>query len=193
MLKDWQFYPIAILLIGAAIAYALSFAEHPQNIDYSQGYEISGDSLQTLFASDGTSVSIAGDGSNPSAYAVLSAHVSKEIAPPSAGVFTTLSPEFEKAFAGQTIRVTVTARQGQATPVEEFDIIYVTAGAGDSPWHTFTPNDEFQTYSFTFEPDLPTGAPGNDYVGIWPDVEGKQRTLDVKSIKIDIIRPTAAE
>ncbi|MGJ8562894.1 MAG: hypothetical protein ACSHXY_05015 [Alphaproteobacteria bacterium] len=187
-MKDWQFYPIITAAIAALILYALSFAEYG-NGPSGNNFVIKGPSLNTLYAAEGVSFSIAGDPSNPSAYAVMSAHVSRANAPPSAGVFATLGPADEKRFAGQKLNITVRARTGRATPLASFDVGYFTAGAGDSGWKTFSLTDEFEDYSFTFTPGLPKGDPGNDYIGIWPDVEGKSLTVDVKSITVDITTP----
>lgn len=190
MLKDWQFYPIVILLIAGMVTLALSFADTPDPDEVLAGFVVEGEQLTQLFPASGTTISIAGDAENPSAYAVLSAHIAREQAPPSAGVFATLGPVYEKAFAGQNIRISITARKGQATPVKSFDAGYFTAGAGDSGWKTFTLSNIFETYSFDFTPGLPQSDPGTDFVGIWPDVPGEQKTVDVKSIRVEIIQPS---
>ena len=47
MLKNWQFYPLAIALIAGMIYYALSFGDY-EPIDPSQGYILEGQGLETL-------------------------------------------------------------------------------------------------------------------------------------------------
>ncbi len=185
-MKDWQFYPLIIAFVVAMVAYALSLADY-DNAARASGLTLEGESLSGLYAAEGLSYSIASEINNPAAYAVLSAHVSREKAPKSAGIFVTLGPKDEKAFAGQLLRITVTARKGRTAPLERFDAAYFTAGAGDSAWQTFELSNEFSDYAFEFTPNFPTGDPGNDFVGIWPDVDGEERTMDVKAISIEIL------
>lgn len=189
-MKDWLFYPIVIALVGGMIAYALSFSDTTGTREaVTNEIVIEGRDLQTLFAAEGTTFSIAGDASNPAAYAVLSAHVSRQNAPPSAGVFITLSPAYETKFAGQDLRITVNARKGRANPLDRFEVAYFTVGAGDSGWQVFELGNDFRDFSFTFTPGLPNGAASNDFVGIWPDNAGRGRTMDVKSLKVEIVAP----
>lgn len=193
-MKDWLFYPIAMALVAGMIAYAMSFSTvERQDGPLPDFVLIEGRDLQTFFAADGTSYSIAGDVNNPSAYAVLSAHVSRANAPPSAGVFLTLSPAYEKKFAGQNLRVTVHARQGRSNPLDQFEFGYFTAGAGSSGWLVLELENEFRDISFDYMPGLPNGDPSNDFVGIWPDKEGRNRTMDVKWLKIEILKDEAPD
>lgn len=187
-MKDWQFYPVIIAAIIAMVAYALSLAEYTSG-PLTGKFVIEGQSLNTLYAAEGVSFSIAGDTNNPNAYAVMSAHVSRANAPRSAGVFATLGPADEKRFAGQDLKVTIRARKGRGAALSSFDMGYFTAGAGDSGWKTFELTNAFRDFSFTFTPGLPKGDPGNDYFGVWPDVDGQGRTMDVESMTIEIIEP----
>ena len=172
-MKDWIFYPIAVAFIAGMIAFAMSFGGPGEpGGPLSDTVLIEGRDLQTLFAAEGTAFSVAGDVNNPSAYAVLSAHVSRANAPQSAGVFMTLGPDYEKKFAGQNLRITAHARKGRSNPLDEFELAYFTAGAGDSGWKEFELENEFRDISFDFKPNLPVGDPSSDFVGIWPDKEG---------------------
>jgi len=60
-MKDRFFYPLAILIIGGMIAYALSFKADntPSNVDI---YERKGAELEALFPSPGTAAVISGGG-----------------------------------------------------------------------------------------------------------------------------------
>lgn len=187
-MKDWLFYPLIIAFAGAMIAYALSLAEY-ENVDLSEGFIVEGRALSTFYASQGTTFSIAGDNVNPFAYAVLSAHVSRKNAPPSAGIFITLGPEDKKIFSDKNLRITVHARKGRANPLDSFDVAYFSQGAG-SGWKSFELSNEFQDYSFVYK----TGKADlgkNDYVGLWPDVAGQGRTMDIKWLKIELANKAA--
>lgn len=186
-MKDWFFYPLVTLIVAGMITYALSFGG-PVSIDADDGFVIEKDGLTTLTNSPGTNLSIASEADNPNAYAVFAAQTARDLAPPSAGIFATLSPQYEKAFAGQNIRISISARKGRSDPLDEFDIGYFTFGAGDSGWKTFPLEQDFKTYSFTFKPNLPQGDPASDFVGVWPDVQGRNRTMDVEWIKVEIVK-----
>ena len=185
LMKDIFFYPLAALVIAAMIAYALSFQvdNTPSNVDL---YERQGAALEDFFPSPGTTSVMGGEGDN--IYAVMSAHMSRDIAPPSAGVFGTLNTAFEDNFGGANIRITIRARQGEVTPSTAFELAYFTSEVGDSDWMPFELSRSFADYSFEFSPNKPQ-AKGNDYVGIWPDPSGKGGTIHVQSIKVERLRP----
>lgn len=189
-MKDWQFYPIAILVICAMVIFAMTRGQY-EVLEQGADFRVEGNSLNTLYAAEGVSFSIAGDAVNPNSYAVLSAHVSRANAPPSAGVFVTLTPAFRQAFAGKELRITVRARKGRATPLDSFDVAYLSEGAaaGSSGWRTFPLSNEFEDVSFTYTPKNSNSGSGTDYVGIWPDVAGEGRTMDVKFIEVAIATP----
>lgn len=187
-MKDMFFYPLASLVIGGMIYFALSFGGEsgPENADI---YSLDGDNLAALFPSPGTTLQLMGEVQNGGVYAVLAAHMTRAEAPPSAGVFGTLGPVYEKNFGEQTIRITVRARQGKANPALNFDIAYFTSGAGDSDWTTYTLTDQFKDYSFLFSPGKPQSKKGNDYIGIWPDPTGQQGTIEVMSVRVERVVP----
>jgi len=191
-MKDVVFYPVVIALIGGSIAFALSFGGKYATVDerdiIQTGYVVEGVDLSRLMSAQGTSYDIAGDASNPAAYAVMAAHMTGEKAGASAGVFATLGPAYEKAMAGQTLRITVRARKGRSNPSDRFQVGYFTVGAGDSQWQSFNPGQDFADYSFTFKPGLPEGEPGNDYLGIWPDPSGDSGTIDVERMSVTIVK-----
>jgi len=89
-MKDRFFYPLAILIIGGMIAYALSFKADntPSNVDI---YERKGAELEALFPSPGTAAVISGGGEEVFAVITVRAR-SGENAPSAAmelGYFTT--------------------------------------------------------------------------------------------------------
>ncbi len=186
MLKNWQFYPLALMTIFGMIAYALSYGDH-EPIDPSQGYLLEGRGLETLTTGPGTFYDLVGDPVNPYAYTTLSANQSLAAAPQSAGVFATLSREYKTEFAGKDIEIIVTARAGQTNPVSEFKISYFATGAGDTGWKDFIAGKEFQEFKLVYTPKKATSDFDVDYLGIWPDVKGESKTLDVKSLRVRIL------
>lgn len=184
-MKDRYFYPLAILIIGGMIAYSMSFQvdNTPANVDL---YERQGIDLEELFPSPGTTVYMGSFGED--SYAVLSAHMNRDTAVSSAGVFGTLGPAYESNFGGATIRITVRAKQGEISPSSAMELGYFTSGVGDSEWQIFELLDDYVDYSFDFTPNPPTEK-GNDYIGIWPDPSGKGGTIDVQSVRVERLRP----
>ncbi|MGB0907537.1 MAG: hypothetical protein ACPGVT_08590 [Maricaulaceae bacterium] len=187
-MKDIFFYPLAALIIGGMVYFALSFGadDGPANADL---YELSGDSLTALFPSPGTTMQLASDGQNGGSYAVASSHMTRAEAPPSAGVFGTLGPAYEKNFGGQEIRITVRARYGRSNPALKFETAYFSSGAGDSEWQNYALTEKFADYSFLFTPGKPQGKKGNDYIGIWPDPTGQQGSIDIMSVRVERVAP----
>ncbi len=186
-MKDWLFYPLAALIIGGMIYYALSFKvdNAPKNIDI---YERSGSALAGLFPSPGTTLKAPSNAAAIDNFATLAAHMTREIAPPSAGVFATLGPAYETNFGGSTVRVSVRARSGRVNPSPVMELGYFTNGVGDSGWQKFTLTSKFSDYSFDFSPKIPTDK-GNDYIGIWPDPTGHGGTIEVQSMRIERVTP----
>ncbi len=187
-MRDRFFYPLLIVVIGVILYLALIPGERTNNPDPKEvllhGYILEDVDLQKLTAAPGTYVNyIGGQGGQP-VIAVLATNIPRKLAEASAGVFGTLGPNYEKGFGGHEIKVTVTARAGKENPLEEFKAGYFTVGAGDSGWQKFTLSDEFEDYSFTFKTNKPKGKPANDFVGIWPGDDGKNETMELKSIRI---------
>ncbi len=190
-MRDRFFYPLFVLVLVGIVILALwpglnNPGGRPRDI-VNDGYLLSGARLQSLTAAPGTIVRFKPAQDGKPLLAVLSSNNPRKLAGPSAGVFGTLGPNYEDVFGGRTLEITITARAGREDPLEEFSAGYFTAGAGDSGWRKFTLAEEFAEYSFTFTTRRPQGKPGNDYVGIWPGEEGKNRTMELKSIRVKLV------
>jgi hypothetical protein len=195
MLKDRIFYPIALALIAAMIWFALSRSTVTKLSDaciWQNGFVTQGEDLVTLTASPGTSYEYVGATPTDPAHIVTMTQIPRKDAPASAGVFAALGPDYERAFAGQQIRVTVRARQGRKAPLEAFDMGYFTAGAGDSRWQRRRLTQDWQDFTLDFAPKPPNGDPDLDYMGVWPGDQGEQKTMDVAFMKIDVLSKPAS-
>jgi len=190
MLKDRFFYPLALALIAAMIWFALSLSKAIDLTDetiWRDGFTTQGDKLITLTASPGTKYDFIGETPAAPAYITAFTEIPRKTAPPSAGVFAALSSDYERAFAGQKLRITIRARQGRNNPLKEFDMGYFTAGTGDSGWRRKVLADEWKDYTLEFTPGLRKGDPDIDYFGFWPGEEGEQKTMDIQFLKIDVL------
>lgn len=186
-MKDRFFFPLAAMVIAGMVAYALSFEvnEAPVNADL---YERQGAGLSILFPSPGTTVKPPDIEASSENYAVLASHMSRDIAPPSAGVFATLGPAYERNFAGQTIDITVRARRGRENPSPRMDVNYITPGVGQTDWRTFELSEDFTDYTLEFSP---VKSPDiiNHYLGIWPDNSGNGKTVEIESVRVARRKP----
>ena len=195
MLKDRFFYPIALALIAGMIWYALSLSTATKLTDaciWQNGFTVQGEDLITLTASPGTTYEYRGATPTDSAHIIAMTQIPRRDAPPSAGVFASLSSDYERALAGQNIRITIRAREGRKNPLDLFDMGYFTAGAGDSGWRRRTLIADWQDYVLDFSPKLPNGEPDLDYLGVWPGDTGEQKTMDIAFMKIDVLSKPAS-
>ncbi len=187
-MRDRVFYPLFVVVALAIIALALAPGLGRGKLNPAEiakkGYVLQGADLQKLAAAPATLIRSV-TGADGTALARLSTNIPRDLAPKSAGVFGTLGPNFEQAFGGRRIEISVTARSAPENPLDRFKLGYFTSGAGDSGWRDFVLTPKFKDYSFTFTPARPD-KPGNDYIGIWPGDEGDGSQMDVKSIRIRI-------
>ncbi len=185
-MKDIIFYPVIMLLfVGIVLAAILFNRQEP--IDVTQGFVVSGAALHSLTASPGTQIALLNDSGHSSAYITTTAHMAREIAPPSAGVFATITRPYLEYFAGKTVQVSVIARQGQTDPNEALDIGLFLYSKGRVDWTRYALSKNFE--AITFESEIGALNPDHDigYIGVWPDVKGLNRTVDIQSISIKVI------
>jgi len=102
-------------------------------------------------------------------------------------VFAPLNSDYERAFAGEKLRMTITARQSRSQPLEEFDMGYFTAGAGDSGWFRRALTPDWQDYSFEFTPGLPKATADIDYFGVWPGDSAEELSMDISKMRIEVL------
>ena len=190
MFKDWLFYPLALIITLGLIGYELT---RPQDSDFvlsdicQNGYAFKGEDLKYLVASPGTTTQYMQARHYRPAHALLTSHVARAEATPSGGVFAPIGYDYKKLFRGKPLKLTITARGGQRNPLEAFDAGYFSSAGGQSGWKSFKLSDQFQDYHFTFT--LGQGAPSqdSDFFGIWPGVSGKQETMEVSSMHIQVL------
>ena len=193
-MKDRFFYPLALAFIAGIIWFALSLSTQTKLTDaciWHNGFIAQGEDLITITASPGTAYEYVGATPSNPAHIVAMTQIPRRDAPASAGIFAALGPDYERAFAGQKIRLTIRARQGRKDPLTQFDMGYFTAGAGDSGWRRRTLTPEWKNYVLDFSPKPPTSDPDLDYMGIWPGEAGEQETMDIEFMKIDVVSKPA--
>jgi hypothetical protein len=97
-----------------------------------------------------------------------------------------LAGDLETVYAGQILKVSVTAKPSVGAGAEAFEVLYSTGNAGDSDWPTFQLRPDWQTYDFTFNvpQKLLESAVAFDYLAIRPVPGEKARSLEIKDIEM---------
>lgn len=189
-MRDLFFYPICALFVGAVIWYALSFTQEREPIDPSKGFEVSGENLQYFLVPDQLDFSLTTDSQTGETVAVLTSNVNIKTAPPSAGLCMRLGFELETAFAERELEMIVRARAGDSSPTTKFQMGYFVIGQKGSGWKEFTPDAGYKDYKIKLKKGALKGETRGDFAGIWPDLDGKGRTLNVASI---IVKPVKVQ
>ena len=179
-MKDWVFYPLVILIVGAMIALALSFADKAP-IDTSNGIELQGADLINLVVAPGTSLEMVED-SEAGQFARLSAHAMHKDAP-SAGIFIALPAAYHAAYNGRNVKFEIEARQAASRGADTFWMALFSPKSS-SGWKEINVSSEFQAWSLTHKLQRQDSGEDYAYFGIWPDPEGKGKFIDVRSVRI---------
>jgi len=196
MLKDIFFYPLAALIIGAMIYGALSIGDYevltPEKIR-AQGYTVEGENLTTLTAAPGTNYDYMAQTDNSPAHARLVTTLARDVAPPSQGIFAVLNPDYELAFAGQTLRLTITARSSVQNGLTDFDMSYFTTSSGTTGWQRKVLGPEWADYVLEFKSgplkDSSKGEGDLSYFAMWPGVTAEPLMMDVSRMRVEVISP----
>lgn len=186
MLADRYFYPLALIVIGAIIATALSLgskAELNEADIRARGWSISGLALQDLSVSTGSELEFV---NREGGYVTLSQFRSFDMEPPSIGVFATVGPAYEAAFAGESLTITLRARASGDRPLKRMHSAYYPLEANPSPWQEFELTDQWADYSYSFTPPQTATDPHVDLMAVFPGWAGEMETMDLASIRIMI-------
>jgi len=103
------------------------------------------------------------------------------------GLWLRLGFELETAFAERELEMIVRARAGDSAPTAKFQMGYFVIGQGGSGWKEFTPGPRYKDYKIKLKKGALKGETRGDFAGIWPDLDGKGRTLNVASVGFDQI------
>lgn len=96
-----------------------------------------------------------------------------------------LGPDIETVLAGRFVEVTIRARPAQQRGAEEFEFNYSTGKAGNTGWHRFQMQPDWQEYTHTIEvPEkLLETAVAEDYLAIRPVLAEKRRGVEISEIR----------
>ena len=187
MLRDLYFYPLAVIIIGGMIAFALSFGGGEALSDneiIEMGWSLDGPSLRNLNVSPGTELSYLEE---EGGFVRLSAFTPFNVGPASIGVFASLSPDFERAFAGRDLRISLRVRTAPGNGLDGFDTAYFPIESAPSAWQVFDLTPNWQDVSYTFRPPIVAAPPNTDLIALFPGKEGESREMDLARIRIQVI------
>jgi hypothetical protein len=189
---DRVFIPLAILAAAGLIWLALAYRPLGQDpVVTDTRFLMEGSALAQLIPGPGTEIVFdpAAPG-GPVARAAATATI-EAAGSLSAGVGAVIPPEFEARLPGRAIEVEI-ALSNADPELTEVGIGYFTVGSGDTGWRRV--DVEAEGSILTLRHDIPLDAPlgNNDWVGIWPDLEGAGRTVAIRRIEVRLL-PEAGE
>lgn len=192
-MKDFYFYTLSATFIATSILIAMMHSTEIKVSDeciVENGFIAQGKELKNLTSSPGTSFTFVAASQSSPAYITASSHVPRVNAQASAGIFAVLGPDYERVLGGRALSMTVSARKNRAYALDEFDMGYFTAGAGDSGWKTRKLTNVWRDYVLYFTPTSSQSEPDIDYLGIWPGVHGEKKLMDLRYIKVKVLDKT---
>ena len=192
-MKDFYFYTLSATFVATSILIAMMHSTEIKVSDeciVENGFIAQGKELKNLTSSPGTSFTFVAASQSSPAYITASSHVPRVNAQASAGIFAVLGPDYERVLGGRALSMTVSARKNRAYALDEFDMGYFTAGAGDSGWKTRKLTNVWRDYVLYFTPTSSQSEPDIDYLGIWPGVHGEKKLMDLRYIKVKVLDKT---
>lgn len=192
-MKDFYFYTLSATFVATSILIAMMHSTEIKVSDeciVENGFIAQGKELKNLTSSPGTSFTFVAASQSSPAYITASSHVPRVYAQASAGIFAVLGPDYERVLGGRALSMTVSARKNRVYALDEFDMGYFTAGAGDSGWKTRKLTNVWRDYVLYFTPTSSQSEPDIDYLGIWPGVRGEKKLMDLRYIKVKVLDKT---
>ncbi len=113
----------------------------------------------------------------------------QEYQDPRSGAHLVLAEDIEFALEHRKIQIEIEARAAGDFPASQFSADYFSKAEFETGWETFDLTTEFQTYRFTFDTPPRGDTEGYDYLGIRPEVPDKQRTMEVRSVRVNALTP----
>ena len=192
-MRDRFFYPLALLIIAAIVALAVLPGVKRAGLNNEQilreGYVLTGENLSKLTSASTIFVDYVRDQDGVIDLARAYGNMSRDMAPPSVGVFGTMSASYNKIFAGHSLEVKVRVRRSPGSTIEQFDLGFFTLGKWSSRWHKFTPTDSYQDFSFIYEAPPELADQPVSRIGVWPGDKGDSQPLDIQSMTVKIVQP----
>lgn len=176
------------MLIAAGLVY-LALAMRPSGVGpviTETRLQLEGAALSELIAGPGTRAEFMPDaagGPASRATAMSSMEASGRL---SAGVGAVVPPEFEARVIGRRMRVEVEMRALDDS-LTQAHIAYFTVGGGDSGWRLVEVGPDYAVASFIHSVPSDEPANGQEWIGVWPDADGRARSLLIRRITVTLL------
>ena len=197
IIPDWLFYILSTLFAGLLIAFSLQYwpgqkrEANPFDAPPEAGLVIKGGQLGLMQAAQGLTAKVMED--DGIVFLRTAAGQGPNEGTRSAGVFLTLPKNYSTAYANSTITFTMIVRGAGPVPSPKMTIAYYAPGRGNSPRKVCSLSPQWQPCTLVYQPPAANKNTNVDYAGIWPDLEGLSRTVDIKEISITPHANTATE
>lgn len=190
-MRDRLFFPLAFILASSFILMALNpFSERvpsgPVSAGAGNAEDVTVKDRELFRFQPGNYDSIKfipASGETPAAMRITR-RASDDYLDPRSGAHLVFAEDVEFALANRSIQIDIEARSSGEFGASQFQANYFAKTEGESGWRTFDLTTQFQTFSFTFDTPVRGETIGYDYLGIRPVAPDKQRSMDVRSVRI---------
>ena len=189
---DWAFFPGALLVAAAMVFLALQIRPAGDSPVFEEGrYQLEGAALNQLIATPGTEVAFIADADTP--FVRTRALASMAAPGSSIGVAALLPADFEAQVVGRVVAVEAVWRAAPDTTsgagLTQANLRYATTGGGDSGWRALPLGEAFEPVGFCYQVRGDAPVTGQEWVGVWPDAEGRGRAVDLRMLRATIQAP----
>ncbi len=187
---DWAFFPGA--LIGAAAMVCLAMLVRPAGDSpvFADGrYVMEGAALSGLIAAPGAEYAFVANETAPFVRATALASLGAPGG--SIGLGVLLPEAFETQAPGRIVAVEASWRAAPNSDLDQAQLRYSTTGGGDSGWRALPVSEAFETVGFCYAVRADAPLTGQEWLGVWPDAEGRGRAIDIQRLSATILPPGA--
>ncbi|MAK60013.1 MAG: hypothetical protein CMK09_03445 [Ponticaulis sp.] len=196
-MSDIIFYPVALIAALAIVAAAAlpgrdrlaCSSVSGAGTDY-RTIQVSGDDLCRFEASGEAEIELVRSGEQITHLTITASSGSLGDRPDRNPHFR-LAADLERVFAGHEVRVTIEARPSLDAGASAFEANYSAGFEGNSGWSLFELRADYAPYSFTWDvPQRTAEEIAVDYLAIRPVIPEKTRSVDVRSVKFELLERT---
>ncbi len=199
-IPDWLFYSLAALFAAILVFFSLQywpgkpqdggpFSGAPED-----GFVISGTQLNLMQTAQGLTASLMEE--DGVTFLRAAAGQAPDDGTGSAGVFLTLPLNFTNAFAQTVIELSMKVRSTGPNPSPKTMLSYYALGRASSPRTLCPLTANWQACTVLWQPPKAVKKTDVDFIGIWPDLEGLSRTVDILEVRVkrlDNIKPDTSK
>lgn len=195
-MRDRLFFPLAFILASTFILMALQpFAHRVPSGPASGGgrnaedVTVKGEELYRFQPGSYDSIKVEPGSGETLAVLRITRPAKQEYQDARSGAHLILAEDIEFALENRQIEIEIEARSAGDFPASQFEANYFSKAEFETGWKRFDLTNDFQIYRFTFDTPPRGDTEGYDYVGIRPVTPDKERTMEVRSVRIHALTP----